>query len=242
MGRSEGARGGLQEGARLPTSAEGRPPGPSTAPSRWIPASGDVVSSSGVGRGEATTATVHVLHEGYVRGERVASTVGLVRDDDALVVIDPGMVPDPAAILDPLAALGVRPEEVTDVVLSHHHPDHALHAGLFAAARVHDHWAWYRGDLWTHRGAEGFHVSRDVELASTPGHTREDLTTVVRTDEGVVAFTHLWWAADGPREDPLAEDPAALHASRARILALPDLVRIIPGHGAPFAPGPSTPR
>ncbi len=186
-------------------------------------------------------ATVHVLHEGYVRGERVGSTVGLVVDRDALVVVDPGMVPGPGAILDPLASHGFGPEDVTDVVLSHHHPDHALHAGLFPRARVHDHWAWYRGDLWTARPAEGFRVSSDVRLLTTPGHTREDVTTVVRTDRGLVAFTHLWWSAEGPPEDPLAEDRAALHAGRARVLALPGLARIVPGHGAPFAPGPATP-
>lgn len=187
-------------------------------------------------------ATVHVLHEGYVRGERVGSSVGLVVDHDRLVVIDPGMVPDPTAILEPLASHGVRPGDVTDVVLSHHHPDHALHAGLFPRARVHDHWAWYLGDLWTARPAEGFRVSRDVRLLATPGHTREDITTLVRTDGGLVAFTHLWWSADGPQEDPLAEDPTALHEGRARVLSLAGLALIVPGHGSPFTPGPATPR
>ena len=67
-------------------------------------------------------------------------------------------------------------------------------------------------------------------------------TTVVRTDEGVIVFTHLWWMAEGPPEDPLADDPAALHANRERILAIPDLVRIVPGHGPAFAPTAETPR
>ncbi len=57
-------------------------------------------------------AEVHVLSDGYAREEgdnsRVGSTVGFVRDGDALVVIDPGMVPSRSAILDPLAALGVE--------------------------------------------------------------------------------------------------------------------------------------
>lgn len=186
---------------------------------------------------------LHVLHEGYVRdgGERVASTVALARDGEALVVIDPGMVESPAGILDPLAALGVGPGDVTDVVLSHHHPDHTMHAGLFPGARVHDHWAWYRGDRWAEREAEGFHLSPDVWLMETPGHTAEDVSTVIRTVEGLVVCTHLWWDASGPAEDPLAEDPRALHASRARVLALPGLVRIVPGHGPVFTPAPGTP-
>lgn len=185
-----------------------------------------------------------MLNEGYVRegGERVASSVVFARDGEAFVVVDPGMVSSRGAILDPLAALGVGPEEITDVVLSHHHPDHASNAALFPNARVHDHWAWYRDDRWVEREAEGFRIAPDVWLLATPGHTAEDVSTVVRTDEGLVVCTHLWWSGDGPAEDPLAEDPAALHAGRERVLALPDLARIVPGHGPAFAPGPGTPR
>ena len=100
-------------------------------------------------------ATVDILFQGYLGrpDHRVASTVALVRDGDVVAVIDPGLVPGPGSILDPLAALGVHPEAVTDVVFSHHHPDHTLNAALFASARFHDHWAIYRGDLWTDRDA-----------------------------------------------------------------------------------------
>jgi hypothetical protein len=60
-------------------------------------------------------ASVDVLFEGYLRrpDHRVASTVGLIRDGDAVVVVDPRLVPDPASILDPLAALGLGPSDVT---------------------------------------------------------------------------------------------------------------------------------
>ncbi len=77
--------------------------------------------------------------------------------------------------------------------------------------------------------------------AATPGHTAQDISTVARTTDGVVVATHLWWTADGPAEDPYATDPAALRRNRARILALPDLARIVPGHGPAFVPGPGTP-
>lgn len=108
-------------------------------------------------------ATIEVLFSGYVGG-RTASTVSLVRDGEASVVIDPGMVPDQRDILEPLRRLGVDPAEVSDVVLSHHHPDHTMNAGLFPGARVHDHWAIYQGDLWTDRRAEGFSVAPGVRL------------------------------------------------------------------------------
>ncbi|HEX9824888.1 MAG TPA: MBL fold metallo-hydrolase [Actinomycetota bacterium] len=184
-------------------------------------------------------AELHVLFEGYV-GEHTAATVAFIRDGDARIVWDPGMVPSPDVILDPLERLGVAPHDVTDVILSHHHPDHTMHAGLFPAARVHDHWAWYRGDLWVTRPAEGFAVSPNVTLRETPGHTPQCVTVLVGTAEAVVALTHLWWASEGPPEDPFATDPAALHAGRALVLELAD--RILPGHGAMFRPGPDTPR
>jgi glyoxylase-like metal-dependent hydrolase (beta-lactamase superfamily II) len=180
------------------------------------------------------TATVHVLTNGYV-GERVAGTVTLVLDGDLVAVVDPGMVADRRLILDPIGELGLGVEDVTDVVFSHHHPDHTLNAALFPSARFHDYWAIYTGDLWEDRDAEGFELSPSVRLMRTPGHTSEDISTLVETDGGLVAATHLWWHADGPREDPRAEDNRTLAASRERLLALRPAL-IIPGHGAPFAP------
>jgi glyoxylase-like metal-dependent hydrolase (beta-lactamase superfamily II) len=183
------------------------------------------------------TAHHDVLFSGYV-GPRTASTVSLVRDGDAVVVIDPGMVPTRDVILGPLATLGVHPDDVTDIVLSHHHPDHTLNAALFARARVHDHWAIYDGDLWTDRAAEGYEITPAIRLIETPGHTPQDITTLVGTPDGVVAFTHLWWDAGGPAEDPYATDPDALHAGRARVLDLASVV--VPGHGSAFRIDPGT--
>ncbi len=186
-------------------------------------------------------AELTVLHEGYATAEGVASSVTFVRDRDVLVVVDPGMVRDPQLILAPLTARGVQAADVTDVVLSHHHPDHTWHIALFPAARVHDVWAVYQGDQWDDQPAEGRRLSEHVRLIETPGHSPQDITTLVETDEGLVACTHLWWHESGPAEDPLATDLSALHAARARLLDL-GVVRIVPGHGPAFVPGPATPR
>jgi glyoxylase-like metal-dependent hydrolase (beta-lactamase superfamily II) len=180
------------------------------------------------------TAQLDVLAEGYA-DDRVASTVVLVRDGDAVIVVDPGMVANRSLILDPLRALGVDPRQVTDVVFSHHHPDHTLNAALFTEARFHDHWAIYQDDVWIDREADGFELGPSVRLMATPGHSAEDITTLVTTDSGLVACTHLWWSADGPDVDPLADDQDLLETSRAELLALvPALV--VPGHGSPFRP------
>ena len=184
------------------------------------------------------TARVHVLHEGYVGldgdDERVSGTVTLIIDGDAVIVVDPGMVADRGALLAALAAHGPRPEDVTDVVFSHHHPDHTVNAALFPAARVHDHWAVYQGDRWLDRDAHGAVLAPSVRLLRTPGHTGEDISTVASAADGVYACTHAWWSAAGPEDDPLGTDAAALKASRELLLGLATV--IIPGHGAPFRP------
>jgi glyoxylase-like metal-dependent hydrolase (beta-lactamase superfamily II) len=187
----------------------------------------------------AGSATVHILHEGYAReepgGDRVGSTVTLIQDAGRVIVVDPGMVPDTAVLLAALAAQGVAPGDVTDVVFSHHHPDHTINAALFRAARIHDHWATYFGDLWVGRDPGEFDLTPSVRLMPSPGHTAEDITTLAATADGVYACTHAWWGPDGPEEDPLATDQQALRASRERILAVATV--IIPGHGPAFRAG-----
>jgi len=181
-------------------------------------------------------ATVDVLFVGYA-SERVAGTVSCLRDGAMVAVVDPGMVPRRSVILDPLRALGLEPEQVTDVILSHHHPDHTMNVALFENARVHDIWAIYQRDVWIDRPADGAVLSPAVRLLATPGHTAQDLTTLVDTDGGTVALTHLWWDATS-QSDPLAQDLDALYAGRARVLDVAALV--VPGHGAPFTPADLT--
>ena len=180
-----------------------------------------------------------MLHNGYVGldgdDERVSGTVTLIVDGDAVIVVDPGMVADRDALLAALQAHGPAPQEVTDVVFSHHHPDHTVNAALFPNARIHDHWASYEGDRWIGRDAHGAELGPSVRLVRTPGHTNEDISTVASAPDGVYVCTHAWWTADGPEEDPLGADQAALTASRQLLLELADV--IIPGHGAPFRPG-----
>lgn len=176
--------------------------------------------------------TVDLLHAGYA-GDRVGSSVVLVRDGDARIVVDPGMVARRALIVDPLAALGVLPESVTHVFLSHHHPDHTINVALFPEAEVVDFWARYIGDEWLDHDGDGYRLSPHAQLWLTPGHTQEDASLIVEADDGVYAMTHLWWRSDRtPEIDPLADDQAAIEAGRARILATADIV--IPGHGGAF--------
>lgn len=188
------------------------------------------------------TARVDILVEGSLTstGGGVRSSCTLIRDGDRAIVVDPGMADSARSILDPLEALGVRPQDVTDVVLGHHHPDHTIHAGHFPSAAIHDHWAIYRGIDWEDSDADGRVLTSSVVLARTPGHTPEDISTIVGTADGIVVCTHTWFNSATTVDDEDPEDAALLHESRATILAVAS--RIVPGHGAWFEPSESTPR
>ncbi|MEU7873126.1 MBL fold metallo-hydrolase [Dactylosporangium sp. NPDC049140] len=189
------------------------------------------------------TARYRLLFTGYTSstGPGVAATVSLIEDGDLRIVVDPGMVPTPSSLTGALARAGLAAADITDVVLSHHHPDNIMNVGLFMLARVHDHKAVYRGDQWTSRDADGVALSDSVRLLATPGHSDEDVTVLAGTPEGVVAFAgDLWWRPDGPADDPVAPDRQRLRRSRERVLACADV--IVPGHGPAFVPGPGTVR
>jgi glyoxylase-like metal-dependent hydrolase (beta-lactamase superfamily II) len=188
-------------------------------------------------------ATVDVLIAGHVEetdaGQSVHPTVSLVRDHDGdqdlVIVVDPGILSDPALLTDALAEHGVSVDTVTHVFVTHHHLDHTRNVGMFPKAVVVDVDSVYDGSLWLDHDGDGHHLSADVSVIETPGHARECAALVVGTDDGTVVLTHAWWFADmTPVEDPLAWDQEALERSRERILGLADIV--VPGHGPAFRP------
>lgn len=190
---------------------------------------------------------VDVLVEGYVRpidgreflpgatdhgARRVASTIGLVRGPDVTLVVDPGMIDERSRLTDALAKHDVDPADVTHVFISHHHPDHTVLLGLFPNAEVVDFWARYKGDLWEDHG-DDYELAPGIRVLRTPGHTKEDASLLVETDDGTYLFTHLWWMADRtPATDPLAWSQDEIDRHRERVAKLADW--IVPGHGGTF--------
>jgi len=185
-------------------------------------------------------ATVDVLIAGHVQeteaGQSVHPSVSLVRDQDLVIVVDPGILADPALLSDALVDHGLTVEDVTHVFVTHHHLDHTRNVGMFPTARVVDVDSVYEGSLWLGHDGDGHHLTDDVSVIETPGHAQECAALVVRTDDGTVVLTHAWWFADmTPVLDPLAWDQEALDRSRERILGIADIV--VPGHGPAFRPG-----
>ena len=147
---------------------------------------------------------------------------------DEAVVVDPGE-DDPAhraAVLEVLAGRGLR---CTTVVLTHHHHDHTGGLGPFLAAV---------GDADVVRSTSGAFPPVDLRVGglamtvlATPGHTADSLSVLLPAEGSLLTGDTLLGrgstviAADGDVGD---------HVASVRLLAaLPGLVTLLPGHGAP---------
>ena len=183
---------------------------------------------------ENVNCSIDILSTGYL-SPGVAGTVVLARVSERIVILDPGMVPTRQSILSPLSALGIDPDSVSDVVISHHHPDHTINIALFRNALIHDFQATYINDSWTARKAEGAQLAEGFTLLETPGHTPQDISVAMETTDGLVIYTHLWWTQHGPEFDKYSVNQDQLAQQRQRVLNL-NPAWIIPGHGEPFKP------
>jgi glyoxylase-like metal-dependent hydrolase (beta-lactamase superfamily II) len=114
--------------------------------------------------------------------------VWVIKDGAHTIVVDTGFEPAAAArrgrtlirtVADGLAAVGVDPAQVADVVITHMHYDHAGNVALFPQARLHvqdAEMAYCTGRAMTHR-----HLAAPFEA--------EDVVQLVRrTFEGRVVF------------------------------------------------------
>ncbi|ACG74274.1 beta-lactamase domain protein [Anaeromyxobacter sp. K] len=75
---------------------------------------------------------VHLIDTGYVRPRLAAAY--LVRGRDAAAVVETGTAGSVPRVLDAVAAAGLRPDDVSHVVVTHVHLDHAAGAGALLRA------------------------------------------------------------------------------------------------------------
>jgi N-acyl homoserine lactone hydrolase len=193
----------------------------------------------------------------YKELQQEGKVVGMVAFPNTLLVrgaedylVDPGLIMQGAPVIGALSALGVEPNEVRKVILSHLHFDHA--EGLAA---------WPQRTVYVHRieteapyaqivagmtenvsmelldGDEG-EIESQIRWMRTPGHSDGLITLLVDTDDGLVAiasdcvgplpeyFDRMDLPEDfGPERDELLEQ-------WRRIRELDPAV-VIPGHNPP---------
>jgi N-acyl homoserine lactone hydrolase len=213
-----------------------------------------------VSNGEAEAATVDSSAEGFERYKSLQQggrTAGMVAFPNTLLVrgerdylVDPGLIMQGAPVIGAIQELGVDPNEVKDVILTHLHFDHA--EGLAG---------WPMRRTWVHRketeapyaqivsgqlegaklevvdGDEG-EIEPGLRWLLTPGHSDGLISLLVDTDDGLVViasdcvgplpeyFERMDLPEDfGPEREQLLEQ-------WRRIRGL-DPHMVIPGHNPP---------
>ena len=138
------------------------------------------------------------------------STIVLLRGNGHVALIDCGTFSHRANLIAGLARHGLSPEEVTDVVLTHSHHDHAINWVLFPRAKIWigaDELAWSVKEPWGRTPVPELYVrelagSRQMQPArhgqeilpgltayDAPGHTPGHLMFVLVGRERDVIFT-----------------------------------------------------
>jgi glyoxylase-like metal-dependent hydrolase (beta-lactamase superfamily II) len=213
-----------------------------------------------VSNGEAEAVTVDSSADGFQRYKQLqegGQTAGMVAFPNTLLIhgeryylIDPGLIMQGAPVIGALAELGVGPEEIRDVILTHLHFDHAEALAAWPMRRTYVHRleteAPYaqivsgqleNAQLVILDGEKG-EIEPGLRWIRTPGHSDGLITLLVDTDEGLVAiasdcvgplpeyFDRMELPEDfGPEREELLRQWERIRALGPR--------RVIPGHNPP---------
>jgi glyoxylase-like metal-dependent hydrolase (beta-lactamase superfamily II) len=213
-----------------------------------------------VSNGEAEATTADSSADGFRRYKQLQAggrTAGMVAFPNTLLIrderdylVDPGLIMQGAPVIGALAELGVGPEEIRDVILTHLHFDHAEGLAAWPMRRTYVHRleteAPYaqvvsgqleNAQLEILDGEEG-EIEPGLRWIRTPGHSDGLITLLVDTDEGLVAI-----ASDcvGPLPEYFErmELPDDFGPEREELLRQWERIRalgprkVIPGHNPP---------
>jgi glyoxylase-like metal-dependent hydrolase (beta-lactamase superfamily II) len=213
-----------------------------------------------VSNGEAEAAAIDSSAEGFERYKALQQggrTTGMVAFPNTLLVrgerdylIDPGLIMQGAPAFGAMQELGVDPNEVKDVILTHLHFDHAEGLAGWPMRRTYVHkieteapyaqlvsGVLEMADLQILEGEEG-EIEPGLRWMLTPGHCDGLISLLVDTDDGLVVIAsdcvgplpEYFEQMDLP-EDFGPEREELLHQWK-RIRELDPAV-VIPGHNPP---------
>jgi N-acyl homoserine lactone hydrolase len=213
-----------------------------------------------VSNGEAEAATIDSSAEGFRRYKSLQEggrTAGMVAFPNTLLIrgerdylVDPGLIIQGAPVAGALEELGVDPNEVKDVILTHLHFDHAEGLAGWPMRRTYVHrieteapYAQFvsgvleTADLQLLEGDEG-EIELGLRWMLTPGHSDGLISLLVDTDDGLVVI-----ASDcvGPLPEYFErmELPEDFGPEREQLLRQWERIRdldpavVIPGHNPP---------
>ena len=160
------------------------------------------------------------------------STIVFLEGDGRRILIDPGSIVVAGVLEERLKSKGLSPDDITDIVLTHFHLDHAYNSVYFKNATVHVHKNYalknYAGfgpitgeeylrimNSWKRVSTleDGDKIFDSIEVHHTPWHAREHVSLVVETENmgrvflpGDICFTRLnyYERVKGYRNDEVA--------------------------------------
>jgi N-acyl homoserine lactone hydrolase len=213
-----------------------------------------------VSNGEAEAATTDSSAEGFERykslqqGGRIAGMVALpntllVRGERDYLV-DPGLIMQGTPVIGALQELGVEPNDVKDVILTHLHFDHAEGLAGWPMRKTYVHkleteapyaqlvsGVMEMANLEVLEGEEG-EIEPGLRWIRTPGHTDGLISLLVDTDDGLVVIAsdcvgplpEYFDAMDLPEDFGPEREELLRQWKRIRDL---DPTVVIPGHNPP---------
>jgi glyoxylase-like metal-dependent hydrolase (beta-lactamase superfamily II) len=163
-----------------------------------------------VSNGEAEAATIDSSAEGFERYKALQQggrTAGMVAFPNTLLIrgereylVDPGLIMQGAPVIGAMQELGVEPNDVKDVILTHLHFDHAEGLAGWPMRRTYVHkneteapyaqlvsGVLEMANLELLEGEEG-EIEPGVRWMLTPGHSNGLISLLVDTDDGLVVI------------------------------------------------------
>ncbi len=195
------------------------------------------------------SAKIEIISEGYSRWHSrpnwmyAKGSSTLIRANNLNVVFDTLGPWDRQLIIDKLTLFGLTPDDISRLVCSHTHPDHIGNNNLFTNCQHIVGHNVYERDLYQLNAFQSnkvMDISKDMQIVSTPGHTLEDITLIVKNVDklGTVGITgDLFECEDDLKDDSIwrdagSDDQRLQSENRELILQLCDY--IVPGHGIGF--------
>ncbi len=197
------------------------------------------------------------------------STIALVRRGGMIALVDVGSFGQRALLLEQLAQRGLRPKDITHVLLTHSHYDHAINWLLFPDARIvigRTELDWSLQQPWGETVvpelymreldqspnlcavSAGDEVFPGITAHMTPGHTPGSLVYVLDGGEREMVFTGDACKNRAEllsRTADMTYDPAVTRASMDAIWSLwshrPGNI-LVPGHDLPMVQDNGAPR
>jgi glyoxylase-like metal-dependent hydrolase (beta-lactamase superfamily II) len=213
-----------------------------------------------VSSGEAEAAKIDSSAEGFERYKSLQQegrTTGMIAFPNTLLVrgerdylIDPGLIMQGAPVIGAMQELGVDPNEVKDVILTHLHYDHAMGLAGWPMRRTYVHRieteAPYAqlvsamlemANLEILEGEEG-EIEPGLRWMLTPGHCDGLISLLVDTDDGLVVIAsdcvgplpEYFEQMDLPEDFGPEREELLVQWKRIRDL---DPAVVIPGHNPP---------